>query len=59
VHNPDESDDLLRLGLHRLPPREFPRLRALAPELAAYYGAQELDEGLAIVLAGLRRQAGI
>ena len=57
VHDPEESDDLLRLGLHRLPPREFPRLRALAAELAAYDGAQELDEGLDIVLAGLRRQA--
>jgi AcrR family transcriptional regulator len=57
VHDPEESDDLLRLGLHRLPPREFPRLRALAAELAAYDGAQELDEGLDIVLAGLCRQA--
>jgi AcrR family transcriptional regulator len=56
VHDPDESDDLLRLGLHRLPAREFPRLRALAPELAGYDGVQELDEGLDIVLAGLRRQ---
>ena len=27
VQNPDETDDLLRLGLHRLPAREFPRLR--------------------------------
>ena len=54
VHDPDESDDLLRLGLHRLPVREFPRLRALAGELAAYDGARELDEGLDIILAGLR-----
>ena len=30
VVNPDETDDLLRLGLHRLPPREFPLLRSLA-----------------------------
>jgi AcrR family transcriptional regulator len=56
VHNPDETDALLRLGLHRLPPREFPRLRSLAPDLATYDGAQELDEGLEIVLGGLRRQ---
>ena len=56
VLDPDETDDLLRLGLHRLPAREFPRLRALAPELAAYDGARELDEGLEIILAGLRRQ---
>jgi AcrR family transcriptional regulator len=56
VLDPDETDDLLRLGLHRLPAREFPRLRALAPELAAYDGARELDEGLEIILAGLCRQ---
>jgi len=56
VHDPDETDDLLRLGLHRLPPREFPRLRSLAAELAAYDGAEELDEGLNIVLGGLRYQ---
>jgi hypothetical protein len=24
IDNPDEADDLLRLGLHRLPRREFP-----------------------------------
>jgi hypothetical protein len=31
VENPDETDDLLRLGLHRLPIGEFPLLRSLAP----------------------------
>lgn len=56
VSDPDETDDLLRLGLHRLPAREFPRLRSLAVELATYDGARELDEGLDIVIAGLRRQ---
>jgi AcrR family transcriptional regulator len=56
VHDPDESDDLLRLGLHRLPVREFPRIRSLAAELAAYDGLQELDEGLDVVIGGLRRQ---
>jgi AcrR family transcriptional regulator len=56
VQDPDESDDLLRLGLHRLPVREFPRLRALAGELAVYDGERELDEGLDIILAGLRPQ---
>ncbi len=55
VLDPDETDDLLRLGLHRLPLREFPRIRALAGELATYDGARELDEGLSVVLAGLRR----
>lgn len=56
VDNPDETDDLLRLGLHRLPITEFPRLRSLAGVIAAYDGAAELDEGLNIVIAGLRSQ---
>lgn len=56
VHDPDETDDLLRLGLHRLPIGQFPRLRSLAAVLARYDGAAELDEGLDIVLAGLRSQ---
>jgi AcrR family transcriptional regulator len=58
VHDPEETDALLRLGLHRLPAREFPRLRSLAAELLEYDGAHEMDEGLDIVLAGLRRQVG-
>jgi AcrR family transcriptional regulator len=53
--NPEETDDLLRLGLHHLPPREFPRLRSLASELAHYDGAAELNQGLDILLAGLER----
>ena len=53
VENPDETDDLLRLGLHRLPIREFPLLRSLAPVLAAYDGAAELERGLDILLTGL------
>jgi len=56
VDNADETDDLLRLGLHRLPITEFPRLRSSASILAAYDGAAELDEGLDIVIAGLRSQ---
>jgi AcrR family transcriptional regulator len=56
IDNPDETDDLLRVGLHRLPISAFPRLRSLAPILAAYDGAAELDEGLDIVIAGLRSQ---
>ena len=48
VDNPDETDDVLRLGLHRLPITEFPRLRSLAGILATYDGAAELDEGLDI-----------
>ena len=31
IENPDETDDLLRLGLHRLPIGQFPLLRSLAP----------------------------
>lgn len=53
VENHDETDDLLRLGLHRLPIREFPILRNLAPELADYDGAAELERGLDILLTGL------
>ena len=53
VDNPDETDDLLRLGLHRLPIGEFPLLRGLAPILAAYDGAAELERGLDILLTGL------
>jgi AcrR family transcriptional regulator len=57
VQDPDESDDQLRLGLYRLPVREFPQLRALAGDLALYDGERELDEGLDIILAGLRQRA--
>jgi len=53
VDNPDETDDLLRLGLHRLPLGEFPLLRSLASALAAYDGAAELERGLDILLTGL------
>jgi len=53
VDNPDETDDLLRLGLHRLPIGQFPLLRGLAPVLAAYDGAAELERGLDILLTGL------
>jgi AcrR family transcriptional regulator len=56
ILDPDEIDDLLRLGLHRLPRTQFPRLRSLATALATYDGATELDEGLTIILAGLRSQ---
>jgi AcrR family transcriptional regulator len=56
VDNPEETDDLLRLGLHRLPLKEFPLLRSLAPILASYDGAAELERGLDIVLGGLDRE---
>ncbi len=51
VDNPDETDDLLRLGLHRLPIGDFPLLRGLAPVLASYDGAAELERGLDILLS--------
>jgi AcrR family transcriptional regulator len=53
VEKPDETDDLLRLGLHRLPISEFPLLRSLASALASYDGAAELESGLDILLTGL------
>jgi len=56
VENPEETDDLLRLGLHRLPLREFPLLRGLARVLATYDGAAELERGLDILLSGLHSQ---
>lgn len=56
VDNPDETDDLLRLGLHRLPIREFPLLRGLASTLAGYDGATELERGLDVLLVGLENQ---
>jgi hypothetical protein len=51
--NPAETDDLLRLGLHRLPIGEFPLLRGRAPVLADYDGAAEPERGLDILLKGL------
>jgi AcrR family transcriptional regulator len=56
VDNPEETDDLLRLGLHRLPIKEFPLLRGLAPALASYDGAAELERGLDTLLTGLQTQ---
>ncbi|MEU4343143.1 TetR/AcrR family transcriptional regulator C-terminal domain-containing protein [Nocardia sp. NPDC023852] len=53
VERPDEATDLLHLSLHRLPIGEFPLLRELAPALAAYDGAAELECGLDILIAGL------
>ncbi|ATQ32016.1 TetR/AcrR family transcriptional regulator C-terminal domain-containing protein [Rhodococcus ruber] len=53
VERPEESDDLLRLGLHRLPIGEFPILRSLAPILASYDGAAEFERGLDVFFSGL------
>jgi len=58
VERPEESDDVLRLGLHRLPVTEFPRVRALASDLATFDGAAELDRGLDLLLSGLAATLG-
>jgi AcrR family transcriptional regulator len=59
VADPEETNDLLRLGLHRLPVREFPLLRGLATELATYDGTAELDQGLAVLFTGLASELQI
>jgi AcrR family transcriptional regulator len=59
VERPEETDDVLRLGLHRLRISEFPHLRALAPTWAAYDGLTELDRGLDILLSGLIAQLAL
>lgn len=53
VERPEEIDDVLRLGLHRLTITEFPQVRALASALASYDGAAELDRGLDLLFIGL------
>lgn len=58
VERPEETDEVLRLGLHRLPITEFPNLRELAPVLAAYDGAAELDRGLDLLLGALASNLG-
>ncbi|MGE5695593.1 MAG: TetR/AcrR family transcriptional regulator C-terminal domain-containing protein [Candidatus Sericytochromatia bacterium] len=59
VERPEETDHVLRLGLHRLPITEFPHLRDLAPTWASYDGLAELDRGLDILLSGLTVQLGL
>lgn len=56
VDDTEESEALLRLGLHRLPAEEFPHLRGLATELVRFDGAAELDLGLKALLIGLQAQ---
>ncbi|MGW6708259.1 TetR/AcrR family transcriptional regulator [Streptomyces sp. NPDC054956] len=46
VDDPSETEPAFRLGLHRLPAREFPRLRSLGPELARRGGEPELVAGV-------------
>ena len=53
VERPEETDDVLRLGLHRLAITEFPQVRRLAFALATHDGAAELDHALDLLLIGL------
>ncbi|MEV5607642.1 TetR/AcrR family transcriptional regulator C-terminal domain-containing protein [Streptomyces sp. NPDC052225] len=48
--DPDEPDPAFRLGLHRLPARELPRLRESAPLMAERGGPEDLSEGLDALL---------
>lgn len=50
VDDPDEPDPAFRLGLHRLPARDFPRLRALGPALAVRGGEEQLGVDLDALL---------
>lgn len=58
IERPEETDDVLRLGLHRLAVTEFPQVRALASALASYDGAAELGRGLDLLLSGLTGPSG-
>jgi AcrR family transcriptional regulator len=50
VDSPDETEPAFRMGLHRIPPAEFPHLRAVGPRLAQRGGEQQLLAGLAALL---------
>ncbi|MFB7512368.1 TetR/AcrR family transcriptional regulator [Streptomyces sp. NPDC056144] len=53
VDDPDEPDPAFRLGLHRLPARDFPMLRAYGPALADRGGEEQLAAGLDALLDAL------
>jgi AcrR family transcriptional regulator len=57
VDNPDEPDPAFRLGLHRMPAQELPRLREIAPALAEHGGLQSLATGLDALLDCFARDA--
>ncbi|MFF3615424.1 TetR/AcrR family transcriptional regulator [Streptomyces sp. NPDC002580] len=50
VDNPEEADPAFRLGLHRMPPQELPRLRETAAALADRGGPDGLAAGLDALL---------
>ena len=49
----EESRDLLRIGLRRLPPTDFVHIRSLETELGNYDGLAELELGLDILFTGI------
>ncbi|MFI1393442.1 TetR/AcrR family transcriptional regulator [Streptomyces sp. NPDC020681] len=53
IDDPDEPDPAFRLGLHRLPARDFPNLRALGPALAVRGGEAQLTAGVDALLERL------
>ncbi|MFI6873873.1 TetR/AcrR family transcriptional regulator [Streptomyces sp. NPDC050400] len=57
--DPDEPDPAFRLGLHRLPARELPRLRESAPLMAERGGEDELSAGLDALLRALGPSTGV
>ena len=50
VDNPEETDPAFRLGLHRMPVQELPRLRNASPALAEHGGPAGLTAGLDALL---------
>ncbi|WP_416985141.1 TetR/AcrR family transcriptional regulator [Streptomyces sp. T028] len=50
VDNPEESDPAFRLGVHRMPAQELPRLRRAAAALAEGGGLEGLTAGLDALL---------
>lgn len=58
VDNPDEPDPAFRLGLHRMPARELPCLRAAAPTLARRGGPEGMGVGLDALLDRFAPGAG-
>ncbi|MFE5792679.1 TetR/AcrR family transcriptional regulator [Streptomyces sp. NPDC056503] len=55
VDDPEEPDPAFRLGLHRLPARDFPMLREYGPALAERGGEEQLTAGLDALLTSLGR----
>ena len=53
VIDPEESRDLLRIGLRRLPPTDFVHIRSLENELGNYDGLAELELGLELLFTGI------